>query len=559
MNIKPLEYHFSKRELLKLLCRKRSLLAKKEHDKLFHKRLLLKKGNQNLDILYKIFPPRNSWIRLDKKERNGKSAIEINSIQLERTVLRTTKKFNKAPTTIWEVKLYEFLDELRVDVLKGRYEVPEPNIVAQFKEKKNGKSIFRPIAHFKYKDRIIISQCNKYLTTCFDPLFLDCSYAFRSGKKDGKSFSHHKAVEDIIEYKKKYLEKDLYVAECDIKKFYDCVNHNIVKDIFRQKINECHSRSLIIDERAINIFISYLDSYTFNHTVRKQELGNNSEFAWVKGEELLSIGSDPSKDRIGVPQGGALSCLIANLLMDQVDKKVVDYDKSDLQFYARFCDDMVLLHPNKKICQKTLDIYSDELQKIKLLSHDFTEIKEYSNKFWSSKSKAPYKWAKFNRDESNKANVPWLSFVGYQVSSNLKIRVRRSSLKKEIEKQVRETGKVVTLIKTGKSFRISEKSIKHRVRQRLLSMSIGRKNIFEKDKQGQMCWTAGFRLLKDYNHLKFQPKYLDKKRGMNLARLDSHLNKMKETNRPEVNRKNIKLDKEPKYYGAPFSYFKQFK
>tara|TARA_R110002072_G_scaffold66499_4_gene164012 strand:+ start:44088 stop:45767 length:1680 start_codon:yes stop_codon:yes gene_type:complete len=559
MKVKPFEHYFSNRELLKVLCRKRVAFAKKEHDKLFHKKLLLKKGKSRIDVFYEMFPSRNSWLRLTKKERNGKSALEINAIQLERTVLQKTRNLTIAPTEAWHQKLIDFINVLKVDVLRGNYSVPPPKIIPQPKEKKNGISIYRPIAHFQYKDRIIISQCNKYLTDCFDPLFEDCSYAFRSIKKAGNSFTHHAAVEDIINYKKINQDVDLYVSECDIKKFYDCVNHNVVKDVFNDRVNECKTHGINIDSRAKEIFYSYLNSYTFNFDVQKVKMPPKSKFGWVTEKELLTVGSDPKIDRIGVPQGGAISCLIANLLMHEVDKKVINAKIKNEQFYARFCDDMVLINPSKEECQKVLDIYSESLTKVKLLSHPFTVINEYSKAFWKSKSKAPYLWAKNNNTLNTKANVPWLSFVGYQLNYDLRIRVRRSSLKKEINKQVQETGKVITLIRNRNDFRISEKAIKFRLTQRLLSMSVGRRTIFYPNKDGQLCWTAGFKLLKQYNHVKFQPKHLDRKRAMNLSRLDSELRKMDKVNRPDKNRKKINLDKEPKYYGYPFSYYSQFK
>jgi len=559
MSVKPFEYYFSDRELLKVLCRKRVALGKKEHDKLFHKKLLLKKGKTNLDRFYEMFPSRNSWLRLTKKERRGKNALELNAIQLERTILQKTNRFNKIPTELWHKKLILFIEAIQTDVIKGKYLIPKPKIIPQPKEKKDGYLIYRPIAHYKYKDRIIISQCNKYLTDCIDPLFEDCSYAFRSIKKGGNSFTHHVAIKEIINYKKEHLNNDLYVSECDIKKFYDCVNHKIVQILFNERVSECHSNGVAIDTRAQNIFQSYLDSYTFNFDVLKIKMPVKSKFGWVVKQELQDVGTNPDLDRIGVPQGGAISCLIANLLMHEVDKKVLNANIINQQFYGRFCDDMVLINPSKKECQQVLDLYVEALKEVKLLSHPFTSITKYDKKFWKSKSKSPYKWAKNDNNPETIENVPWLSFVGYQINSDLRIRVRRSSLKKEIDKQVRETGKVISLINKQNDFRISEKAIKFRLMQRLLSMSVGRQTIFYPNKDGQLCWTAGFKLLKEYNHVKFQPKHLDRKRAMNLARLDSTLRKMNIANRPDKNRKKSKLENEPKYYGYPFSYYSQFK
>src|SRR5690606_10179398 len=167
----------------------------------------------------------------------------------------------------------------------------------------------------------------------FDPLFQPCSYAFRSAKVLKKSYSHHSAIEDIIEYKKKINLDTLWVSECDIKKFYDCVNHQVVSEVFDEIVDACLKLGLKIDSRAISLFYSYLECYSFNFDVKNIKLGLNKEFGWVENSELMGIGSDPNKVRIGVPQGGAISCLIANLLMNVVDKKVMDSNIDGLLFY----------------------------------------------------------------------------------------------------------------------------------------------------------------------------------------------------------------------------------
>jgi hypothetical protein len=559
MKSKSLEYFFAKKQLLNILSKKRAVLAKKEHDKLFHKSLLDQRRSNSFNIfLYEIFPPRNEWLRLKKMERKGRNAVEVNARQIERTVLRLTNNFKGTPKSDWERKLDNFLNDIQSKALGNGYIIPKPQIISHFKEEKDGKKIYRPIAHFEYIDRVIISQVNKYLTNCFDPLFLDCSYAFRSKEVLAKSFSHHNAVEDILEYKAKFKKTDLWVAEYDIKKFFDCVNHKIIDAEFNNKVKDAENNGTQISKRAIELFNSYLNSYSFNFSVRTIALGKDKEFGWVNEAELEKVGSDCNVEKIGVPQGGALSCLIANILMDVVDREVKKHDDGNL-FYARFCDDMVLIHPQKNTCQNALDSYSKALGLVKLIGHNPSEIKDYSKEFWNSKSKAPYKWADNPIAQGDKKNVPWLSFVGYQISSNLKVRVRKSSIRNEILKQSKETDKVITLIKKGKKFRVSERAIRHRLRQRLLAMSVGRKNIFDMQKPGKMCWTSGFRVLKKNDFIKFQLRNLDRKRNAQLSRLTNHISKMDKSKRPEKNSKIKEFDKEPKYYGSPFSYYYQIK
>jgi len=363
--LKSFQDYFSKAELLKILSKKRVILAKEEHDNLFYKNLLEREKPVSFDsFLYKIFPPRSSWIRLKKEERLRKNTLEINAKQIERTVLRNTKNFKNTPILEWEKNLYKLLEEIQFKSSDKNYLIPEPKIIPKFKENKNGIKIYRPIAQFEYVDRIIIGQLNKYLTNCFDSFFSECSYAFRSKKAQNKSISHHKAVEDIIEFKKKFLETDLWVAEYDINKFFDCVNHQVIKNEFHKKIAQANKNNIEIDNRAIDLFNSYLDCYSFNFNVKTIDLGRNKKFEWVNEIDLKEVNSDPKTDKLGIPQGGALSCLIANILVDIVDKEVIKHDDNNL-FYARFCDDIILIHPDKNVCQQALGSYLKGLNNVK--------------------------------------------------------------------------------------------------------------------------------------------------------------------------------------------------
>ncbi len=450
--------YFSRNQIVKILCKTRAKSAKKIHDIHFHRNISssAKSPNDDLDQIRQYFPSRKKWIRLTKKERHHRklSAVEVNQIQLERTVKRVSAKVSKGEQTPkkWFTNLENFIQEVQGKALTDEtYIIPNPTIIPAIKDEK--KNIFRPIAVFNLREKIIIGQTAKYFIDLFDILFEDCSYAFRSSyrQKDRKrkQYTHHQAVEDIIAFKKKFQDKELWVAECDLQKFYDSVSHRVVKTAFDEGIKRLKELKphIQISERAIHIFTLYLNSYTFNKHV--QTLGKNywenrkGHFAWVKHDDLRNVDSDPFYDCIGVPQGGALSCFIANLVLDYVDKKVIqkDFPIDKELFYARFCDDMVVIHTNKQKCQRALERYDAALTPLKLVRHGAVEIQKYDQAFWTKKSKQPYKW---DSNEKNEANVPWLSFVGYQISFDNKIRVRPQSINKELHKQVQEAEKIST-------------------------------------------------------------------------------------------------------------------
>lgn len=561
-----IESYFSDKELIKILCQKRAIAAKKIHDDHFFRNISHKAPNPHKQLdkeIFSFFPPRKKWIRLKKQEREirGSNAVETNAIQLERTIWREVKKCktNEIEHPNWLKRIFELTKKIREDVFDETrdYKISSPIIIPVLKDKKEGS--YRPLSVFNLNDLIIIGQIARYLSNCFDPLFSDSSYAFRTGIQKDKVFNHHKAIEDIIEFKAK-VGKPVYVSECDIKKFYDCVNHLKISEEFKSMTEEVKTKlHILINKRAIYFFNSYLSAFSFNDNINKNEielLNNagilNGTIPWVRDEELLEVNSNPKVERIGVPQGGAISCLIANILLTHVDR-VINVNSDNNTFYGRFCDDMVLMNTEKKKCESLLEIYQKALVEVKLISHKPQPFTEYNREFWNEKlkSKLPYKWAiNYRTKEYSKRNVPWLSFVGYQIRYDGVVRVRKKSIKKELTKQVTETDKIISIVR--KSPRINAKAIRFRLQQRLISMSVSRFKFG--DSKVKMCWCAGFKVLKHNPNLTNQIRRLDRNREKQIKRLDLHLKGVKT---PYC--KSKKEVKPLKYYGHNYSYHKQFK
>lgn len=487
---KKLNYYFSDKELIKILCKKRIKESKKGHDKHFLRNISssAKSPHQNIKKeIFSFFPPRSLWVRLKKDEREKLSfnTSNINAIQLEKTIWREIKRCKKfdRPYPDWLENLFKYIDEIQHSVFEidKKYQFSSPRVIPILKDAK--ENTYRPLAVYLPNDHLIIGQIAKYLTFCFDPLFSDSSYAFRTSNNSDKKFNHHIAVEDIIRFKNK-LDCSLFVAECDISKFYDCVNHDIVFKLFKCLVLEAKQKlNIDIDPIALHFFDSYLISFAFNHNIIKQEkyiLQKANIFKgtipWVKDEDLLAVNSDPVNDRIGVPQGGAISCLIANILLNHVDKVVNSYSDENT-FYGRFCDDMILINKDKENCELLLELYQIALLEVKLISHKPVSNIKYDQGFWSEKikSKLPYLWGEYKKaDSSTHSNVPWLAFVGYQIKFDGTVRVRKKSIANELQKQVKETDKIIHVVRTSEVPNVSRKAIKFRLQQRLISMSISR-------------------------------------------------------------------------------------
>lgn len=485
------------------------------------------KGNE-VDLLCSLMPPRRKWKNPTKKERYPKRTIQrINSLEFNTLALLKTIAYyqKKAPTEPFLVRLNAFIAEIISDINNARFVINPPQIQPKLKkpDKKSDKTC-RPICVFPLKEKIIISIANKYLTKSFDDYFYDHSYAFRA-KKDGEKLppTHHSAIEHLLKYKSKYKGKRLWVSECDISKFFDTVNHTVVRKEFYRLVKQFNKNNATsIDWRAINIFESYLNCFDFQKMVLSlndnDEYWNNhknkdGQFEWVE-EELKALGcyKKINRNKIGIPQGGALSGLIANIVLNSIDKRVADLTDKKL-CYIRFCDDMLLLHPNRKICQEKSDLYFNSLKKLKLISHSPDTVSSRNKfDFWNkSKSKSPYKWS---NDSINSFKI--IGFVGYEISYNGTLRVRKSSLIKERRKISKLISDTLIVLKNGK--RKSDNMILESVCNKLIGMSVGRvtmKNYNTGD--NEMCWVNGFTLLNDNQLLRAQLRRLDRHRSRKVA------------------------------------------
>lgn len=548
-----LEDYCNREEILFRLCKARAKLARhrgKSHldhiisaDQNYNYHYNNQKSNRHkgndIDLLCSIMPSRRKWINPTIKERYPKNdGQRINSVDHNtRALIKTIYHYRKTdPTEPFLLRLENFIDEIIESINDKSFSLTSPQILSKLK-KPNDKSckICRPICVFPLKDKIIISIINKYLTKAFDNIFYDHSYAFRAKKDDAKfPPTHHSAIEHILEYKNKYKGKRLWVSECDISKFFDTVNHTVVREKFRDVI-KIHNKTIgaKIDNRAILIFNKYLQCYDFqkfvyalnddkNYWIEKKREGGS--FEWVEDDlSELKCYKNIKRNRIGIPQGGALSGLIANIVLHSIDMEMKSGGDEKL-CYVRFCDDMLLIHPNRKICTEKTDIYFKGLERLKLISHLPKPVNKINKKiFWNdSKSKSPYRWSKLSNNSFDR-----IGFVGYEICYDGTLRVRKSSLIKEKRKIRDLTEHTLSILKNGK--RKSDDMILESVSNKLIGMSVGRVTMKNhKFSDNEMCWVNGFTLLRDNHNLRTQLRRLDHYRSKHLSRFKKKLKKIPE-------------------------------
>lgn len=522
--------------------------------------------------LNELLPPRKKWVKLGERIRYiSENQLLPTSDKNYLSLIKTIKVYqNRDVKEEWVVRLESFILKIKKCILDDKYEIESPII---YPKPKNSKTIglveCRPIAIYGLIDRIILSVANKFLTRLFDGYFLDSSFAFR-WKRDvltNRKLSHHDCINEILKIREMNASGALYVVECDIEKFYDSLDHKIVLNLFGKLIGRAAADHPEVDFGQITqIFRSYLFSYSFNRNVPKQDQAeywksygiDDGVFVWVEDRlKVLCYYDNINDQRIGVPQGGSLSGLIANIVLNEAD---LEMSKLNACYY-RFCDDMIILHQDIEECNLAKKTFESELKKLRLISHpfiyennekiyfgaSFETVRDQLKLFWNSKSKGPFKWS---RVESN--GFPWIGFVGYEIKFSGEIRIRKTSFLKEINKQkiiVKKTKRIVFSGPRKSKNAFLESSI-----QKMIGMSVGKITLrnYQTLYNGK-CWKQGFRSLTNNYYSRSQIRHLDRSRN---KCYQSIVNWLREIEWPEIKVQKSKTRQIVKY-NKPFSYYYQ--
>ena len=178
---------------------------------------------------------------------------------------------------------------LREELLAGRYQ-PQPVRRAAIPKPGGGE---RELGIPTVLDRFIQQALLQVLQPLFDPTFSDASYGFRPGR------SAHAAVLRAQAY---VQEGRSFVVDIDLEKFFDRVNHDILMGRLAKRI---------ADTRVLRLIRRYLNA------------GMLANGVVIEREE-------------GTPQGGPLSPLLANALLDEVDKELERRGHA----FVRYADDL---------------------------------------------------------------------------------------------------------------------------------------------------------------------------------------------------------------------------
>lgn len=545
--------------------------------------------NPDNQILYDIFPPRRQWVHISAAKREcvpfgSTIKRKLNQHEKKELNLRLTvyKEADKSEHADWYMRLEKYIADI-IRLANDKYfAFHTPNTFGC--EKKRDVSTHeievRPICQFcTVEERIIVSLYNKALTNLFEPYFYEKSFAFRVPPKDKAktTLPHLNAIREITQFRKSH-GAIIWVAECDMKKFYDTIDHAIIKQCFMVLLQRCKKDGLISNEefkQIQRVMFSYIDCYSFYQDIYRHNDHPEDEFwkgikgkgytkkvKWVE-EDIKSAcatykpypGKDYYKHHLGVPQGGALSGLIANIVMHCVDQKLHEFYEHPDFLYLRFCDDMIMMSPNKERLSQAFEVYRDAVKYLHLYIHEDTPMAfAHARDFWKGKTRSPYQWGAPGSSDV----MPWITFVGFDINWMGDTRIRKSTYQKEIKKQYEKCQEVKKLLSDAKHPPLRHSSfIESSVTKRLIGMSVGRVPLWDYvNFENDMSWAQAFTELTDNPWARRQLKDLDCHRKRMLAQLKKFLHGL-DYSKSKVVGEDENRSTNHIYYGKPYSYYGQ--
>ncbi len=192
--------------------------------------------------------------------------------------------------------------------------------------KANGKQ--RPLGIPIVKDRIVQQSLGMTLNRIYEPLFSNSSFGFRPQR------NCHMAVYQALDYLNKGYE---WIVDLDIEKFFDTVNHDKLISILREHVNERETLSLVRKFLKAGV-------------MEKGKLEETEE---------------------GVPQGGPVSPILANIYLDKFDKEL---ENRGLRF-ARYADDVIIITKSQMAAERIIRTTSSWLERKLFLKVSATKTK----------------------------------------------------------------------------------------------------------------------------------------------------------------------------------------
>lgn len=277
---------------------------------------------------------RNNLKRALKRVRSNKGSPGIDSV------------------TVTEIEGYlkDHWPDIREQLLMGRYK-PQPVKQVMIPKPGGGE---RMLGIPTVLDRLIQQALLQVLTPVYDPTFSSHSYGFRPGR----------SAQQAVRQAKTYIAEGYeWVVDIDLEKCFDRINHDILMGRIARKVT---------DKRILRLIRWYLQA----------------------GIMVNGVVQDRYE---GTPQGGPLSPLLSNILLDELDKELEDRGHK----FCRYADDCNVYVRSERAGKRVMDSIERFLAKrLKL---------------------------KVNRQKSDVARPQERQFLGFSFTSNRWLKIKPSA------------------------------------------------------------------------------------------------------------------------------------
>jgi RNA-directed DNA polymerase len=268
-------------------------------------------------LLEAVVERKNMWLALKQVERNsGAAGVDNMTVEQLRSYLR------------------EHWLRIKAELLAGSYQ-PQP--VLKVEIPKPGSKGMRMLGIPTVIDRLLQQALQQVISPLFEPYFSQSSYGFRPQR------SAHQAVLKARQYVR---EGRRWVVDIDLEKFFDRVNHDILMSRLARRIK---------DKRVLRLIRRYLQAGMMSNgltTVRRE----------------------------GTPQGGPLSPLLSNILLDELDKEL---ERRGHKFcrYADDCNVYVRSGSAGERVLKSLTTFLERRLRLKVNAEKSAVARPWSRKF----------------------------------------------------------------------------------------------------------------------------------------------------------------------------------
>jgi RNA-directed DNA polymerase len=211
--------------------------------------------------------------------------------------------------------LHEHWPTIREALLAGTY---QPRAVKRHLIPKSGGGM-RQLGIPTVLDRFVQQLLLQVLQPIFDPTFSEHSHGFRPGRR----------AHDAVREAQRYIQAGRrWVVDVDLEKFFDRVNHDVLMGKLQNRI---------ADQRVLRIIRRYLG-------------------AGIMADGVVVVRHE------GAPQGGPLSPLLANVLLDEVDKEL----ERRGHCFVRYADDCNVYVRSKRAGERVLAALRQQYAKLRL-------------------------------------------------------------------------------------------------------------------------------------------------------------------------------------------------